>query len=137
MAKVSFRLRLDAKATLSYVEQQSAKAARRAARLTAQRARANVSRAGRIDTGRMRQSIEVHTENRRRLHPAYVVGPRVAYAKYQEHGTRAHGPKNAKVMRFTPKGSNKVVFAKWVKGVKPAHFMRDALNSVKVRDFVE
>jgi HK97 gp10 family phage protein len=136
MAKTSgVRLRLDAKAAITYADSQSQKAARRAARIAVQRAKSNVARKGRIDTGRMRASIEVHSEKRKRLHPAYVVGPRVKYGKYQEFGTRAHGPKKARVMRFTPKGSNRVVYARWVRGVKAAHFMRDALNSVNVRDY--
>ena len=31
--------------------------------------------------------------------------------------------------------SSRVVYARWVRGVKAAHFMRDALNSVNVRDY--
>jgi hypothetical protein len=57
------------------------------------------------------------------------------YAKYQEFGTRAHGPKRAKFMVFQIRGSGPLIFAKWVRGVTPAHFMRDAIQAVKASDY--
>ena len=63
------------------------------------------------------------------------MGPRVGYAKFQDLGTRAHGPKHKKFMRFKPKGKNYFVFAKWVRGVKAAHFMAKAVSKLTARDF--
>ena len=70
------------------------------------------------------------------MKPAYIVGPRVGYAKFQDLGTRAHGPKRRKFMRFQPKGSSKWVFAKWVRGVTAAFFMSRAAFRLRPRDFV-
>ena len=38
-------------------------------------------------------------------------------------------------MRFKPKGKNYFVFAKWVRGVKAAHFMSKAASRLTARDF--
>jgi hypothetical protein len=69
------------------------------------------------------------------LNPTFSVGARTPYAAYQEYGTRAHGPATASRMVFTPKGSRTAVFAKWVRGIHPAHFVRDAMRLIKPSDF--
>lgn len=69
------------------------------------------------------------------LHSKVAVGTPVPYVKYQEFGTRAHGPVRAKMLRFRPKGSAEYVFAKWVRGVQPARFMRKALAALRPSDF--
>jgi hypothetical protein len=37
-------------------------------------------------------------------------------------------------MVFTPKGGNGLVFAKWVRGVTPGHFFRDAMRDARAAD---
>lgn len=109
--------------------------ARNAARATVDRIQANITRLGRIDTGEMLNSWTIRSDVSG-LHPRMFISSGVPYMLYQERGTRAHGPRTAKFMVFTPKGSNRVVFAKWVRGVKAGHFVRDAYRRLSVSDFV-
>jgi hypothetical protein len=114
----------------------SKRAALKATRRTQGRIQRNIRAAGRIDSGRMLQSVTIRREPSHRLAPTFSVGARTPYAAYQEYGTRAHGPKRAPVMVFRPKGGRGFVFAKWVRGVKAAHFVRDAVRRLTSKDFV-
>lgn len=112
-------------------------AAYRAAQRTRGRVISNIRALGRIRTGKMINSVQVRRSigasaplNRR-----YDIYSSAWYTPLQEDGTRAHGPVRAPFMVFTPKGSNVVVFARWVRGVPPGHFFRDALRDVDPSDF--
>lgn len=109
--------------------------ARNAAQTTVRRIRENITRLGRIDTGQMLNEWTIRSDVTG-LHPRMFISSGAPHMLYQERGTRAHGPRTAKFMVFTPKGSNRVVFAKWVRGVKPGHFVRDAYRALSVSDFV-
>lgn len=136
MVKVNIRVRMDGKATVECASGHASRAAYNGSQRFAGKVRQEIRAAGRVDTGRMVNSVTATRDTRRdRLRPAYIVGPRVGYAKFQDRGTRAHGPKHKKFMRFKPKGKNYFVFAKWVRGVKAANFMSKAVSKLSARDF--
>lgn len=112
----------------------------RAAQKVRGRAMSNIIRLGRIDTGGMIQGLQVRRTGAApgaTLTPYYEVTSTARHTGWQEDGTRAHGPRRAPFMVFTPKGSSVVVFAKWVRGVTPGYFMRDAMNAATPADFAE
>lgn len=112
------------------------RAALKAAKRTQGRIQRNIRSTNRINTGRMVNSVTLQrVSGRHPLNPAFSVGARTPYAAYQEYGTRAHGPVRARRMVFTPKGAGSAVFAMWVKGIKAAHFVRDAVRLIKPADF--
>lgn len=98
-------------------------------------AKENITQDGRVDTGRMRASIQRQRLRSRTGGVFYEVGTPVDYARYQHDGTRDHGPRRARLLRFTPKGSSVVVFAKRVRGVKPSYFLTRALQRLRPTDF--
>lgn len=106
------------------------------------RAISNIRRLGRVDSGRMIAGMQVRRVGATGLRRTYEVSSSARapgganYPAMQEYGTRAHGPVSAAVMAFTPKGGNGVVFATWVRGVTPGHFMRDAWQGCTVTDFL-
>lgn len=111
-------------------------AALKATRRTQGRIQRNIKAAGRVNTGRMVNSVTIErVPGKHPLNPTFSVGARTPYAAYQEYGTRAHGPTTRRFMAFNPKGSSETVFAKWVRGIRPAHFVRDAMRLIKPSDF--
>ena len=48
------------------------------------------------------------------------------YSKFQYYGTKAHGPKKAKVMMW--KKGRKQIFAKWVRGIKGDKWIEKAID---------
>lgn len=134
-AKVKFTIR---EAGLRNISQQAARpAALRAAQVTRERARNNLSSAGRFHTGELDRSMEVRDITSNALHARFAVGSPTKQAGFNEFGTRAHGPVNAKFLRFKPKGSSVFVFAKWVRGVKPVRFMNRAFKSLTIYDYLK
>lgn len=120
---------------VNYVAARAAeRGARNAAQATVQRIRENITRLGRIDTGQMLNDWTIRADVSG-LHPRMFISSGAPHMLYQERGTRAHGPRHANFMVFTPKGSSRVVFAKWVRGVKAGHFVRDAYRRLSVSDF--
>lgn len=111
-------------------------AALKASRRTQGRIQRNIRAKGRVNSGRMVNSVTIErVPGKHPLNPTFEIGARTPYAAYQEKGTRPHGPVKASRMVFTPKGSSQAVFAKWVKGITGAHFVRDALRLIKPSDF--
>lgn len=108
------------------------RAVARAAGRTRDRSKANVGRYGRVDTGTMRNSIRSQRLSGR-VGVWYEVGTDVYYAMFQHDGTKAHGPRRAKAMRWTSGAT--IVFAKHVAGVQPAPFLKDALDRLSASDF--
>lgn len=133
MAKV--KMNMSRSATIVVVGPMADRAAYRAAQTTRGRAISNIRGAGRVDTGAMIAGLQVRVLTRGGLRVAYSVYSSVPYAIYQEYGTRAHGPRTASAMVFSPKGGG-VVFATWVRGVTPAYFMTRALSAAKASDAV-
>lgn len=108
----------------------------RAAGVTRDRAKAEITAQGRVDTGRMRNSIVARRIRGRRRGVFYEIGSQVPYDIYQHEGTQAHGPRRARLMRFKPKGQSAYVFARWVKGVTPSKFLTKALAKLSSSDFI-
>lgn len=124
-------------AVVNVVGPQVDNAAYRAAQRTRGRVISNIRALGRIRTGKMINGVQVRRSIGAGvpLSPRYDIYSTAWYTPLQEDGTRAHGPVRAPFMVFTPKGSNAVVFARWVRGVTPGHFFRNALRDVNVADF--
>lgn len=112
-----------------------AQATWRAAGKVRDQAKQNITDDGRVDTGRMRASIQSERWRGRTGGVWYRVGTNVSYALYQHEGTRDHGPRRAQMLVFKPKGSNVVVFAKRVRGVQASKFLTRALESLSASDF--
>lgn len=132
-----YRLHLDEAAIRALSNQGGTvdQAVQRAAGRARDYARENLTKDGRVDTGRLRNSIRYERRSRGDRVSNYVVGSDLQYAIFQEEGTRAHGPRRAKVMRFKPKGGSAFVFARWVRGVTASHFLRRAAQRLSPRDF--
>lgn len=82
------------------------------------------------DSGRLARDI--HGEQEPFSPRGYVAhvgnSPEVYWAWFQHQGTRAHGPKRARAMRFKPKGESHYVFATWVRGVEADPYLVTALR---------
>lgn len=111
-------------------------ATQRAAGRTRDRARANIKKMHREDTGKMKQSANYFRKRVSRGEIVYEVRLQTYYSRWQEEGVKGPiYPRNAKALRFKPKGKNFFVFAKKVNGFKGGHFLKDALNDLKPTDF--
>lgn len=108
----------------------------RAAQRVRGRAMSNIRSLGRVDTGEMIRGLQVRkTGALGPLWPQYTVTSTARHTGWQEDGTRAHGPVRADFLVFQVRGSGPVIFAKWVRGVTPGHFMRRAMDSATPADF--
>lgn len=108
----------------------------RAAQRVRGRAMSNIRSLGRVDTGEMIRGLQVRkTGASQPLWPQYTVESTARHTGWQEDGTRAHGPVRADFLVFQIRGAGPVIFAKWVRGVPPGHFMRRAMDSATVADF--
>lgn len=110
-------------------------AVRRAAGITRDRAKRNLTADGSVDTGRLRQSVRYQRLPASGRTVNYEVGTDVFYGIFLEKGTRAHGPRRARVLRFKPKGSNTFVFAKRVRGIRATRWLTRALQRLSIKDF--
>lgn len=111
-------------------------AAYRAAQSIRSKAVANINSLGRVNTGNMKNSIRVRKQTTKVPEStAYSIGSTMPYAKYQEFGTRAHGPRVAKFLVFRVRGAGPLIHAKWVRGVTPGRFMHNAMKATTIRDF--
>lgn len=119
-----------------YVGSASEGAVKKAADAAQTRYTNNIRAAGLVNTGELINSVtQAAVPGSSPMKPARAVGAAAKHAKYQEFGTRAHGPVRAKALRFKPKGSSTFVFAKWVRGVRPQRFAQRALDSIRPTDF--
>lgn len=108
----------------------------RAAGKVRDRAKQNISRAGRVNTGAMRNSIVERRVRGGGRGVWYEVGSDLPYAIYQHEGTRSPIlPRRAKVLRFQAKGSSTFIFRPQVRGVKGVPYLTDALKTLTVNDF--
>lgn len=108
----------------------------RAAGKVRDRAKQNITSAGRIDTGAMRNSI-VGRRITGRPGVWYEVGSDLEYAIYQHQGvTGPVLPRKARVLRFSPKGSSAVIFRPSTSGFEGVPFLTDALATLTVNDFM-
>lgn len=89
----------------------------------------------RIDTGQTRASLTTRMVTYRSM-PAARIGSPLRKAVWIHGGTGIYGPRRqpirpqrAKRLVFKPKGANRVVYAKSVKGMKANPFLKDALSA--------
>lgn len=129
------KIKLDEKLLNPFLVDVTNTSAKRAAQRARDRARENITRAGRVDTGRMRDSIRIHVTRTDPKGSEYTIGSEVPYTSFQEEGIGPVYPVRARVLRFKPKGSSVFIFRPRTKGFLGAHFLRDALRSVTLRDF--
>lgn len=135
MAAGRVRLRLDLGKLNAKAGVVSAEAVKRAADRTEQRVRSNIAADDLINSGGLINSVTQRDIPGNALLPRRAIGSPKPYVKYPERGTRAHGPVRARALRFQPKGSGRVVFAKWVRGVRAYGFMKRALDQLRPTDF--
>lgn len=108
----------------------------RAAGRVRDRAKQNITAAGRIDTGALRNSIVGRRVRQGGRGVWYEVGSDLHYAIHQHEGVAGPiVPRRAKVLRFKPKGSGAFVFRPRTSGFKGEPFLVDALRSLTINDF--
>lgn len=97
----------------------------------------NAGHPKRVDTGRLRASVVTILVSRNGA-PAVLVGSNVTYARFVHDGTGLYGPRHARIqpvrakyLRFTPKGTSRVYYVRSVRGMKPNHFLKDALRAAR------
>jgi hypothetical protein len=97
-------------------------------------AKKEITAQGRVDTGKMRQSGRTQKVTRGGGSWYEVEFPGDV-SWYQHEGTRDHGPRRARILRFKPKGSGVFVFAHRVRGVTASKFLTKALLRLRPGDF--
>lgn len=115
----------------------------KAAGRTRDRAKRALTQHGRIDTGRLRNSIEYEIKIESSAAAVYIsasVGTRVTYGKFIHDGTANNGqgyiyPRRARMLRFQPKGGTRVVFADRVRGIEGTPYIADAIRDLTEDDF--
>lgn len=121
------------RAALRRVSQVSAaEAAERAAQITAYRVRQNITMAGRINTGAMRDSVKVVKHGRTR----FSVDSDLFYTGFQEFGIGPVRARKGHVLRFKPKGSSTFIFRPRTRGFPGMHAFKRALDQLTLRDFL-
>lgn len=109
---------------------------RRAAGRVRDRAKQNITTSGRVDTGKLRNSIRSEAKSATPGRIFYEVGSDLHYAIYQHEGTQGPiYPKRARVLRFSPKGSSSFIFRPSVSGIEGVHYLTKALATLRVADF--
>lgn len=143
MAQVTATFRLDSAALRGFVGTAVVGAVTQAAGRTRDYAKAEISTAGRIDTGQMRNGIVAETAVVNGDTVSARVKATAAHSAYQHEGTGLYGPRGApivarraRVLRFRPKGGSAFVFAREVAGVKPLPFLTLALERLTPADYV-
>jgi HK97 gp10 family phage protein len=79
-------------------------------------------------TTNLRKNIKYEVE-RNGSQAKVFVDDSIEYAKYQEEGTKAHGPKRAKMLAWQKGGQ--WIFARWVRGITGKHFMRTGMEETE------
>lgn len=134
MARTRVRFDLD-RAAIERIKKQPGgdvdMAVRRLAAQARDRAKLNLTTDGSVDTGRLRNSVQYQRFPTAGRPINYQVGTNLDYGIYLERGTRDHGPRTAKVLRF--RGRNGAfVFAKRVKGIKATRWLSRVLATLKI-----
>lgn len=134
--RVTFRYHINNPALQRLKITAAGEASQWAARKTRNRVRHEIRKAGRIDTGKMHNSITVSEARRSGNRVTHNVGSALPYTIYQNEGIGPVYPVRAKVLRFKPKGSSQYVFARRTKGFKGAKFYQKALAHLRAQDYV-
>jgi RNase P/RNase MRP subunit p29 len=132
---VNVTARLDPGAFRGWLENEGVAAVGAATGVVRDYAKAEITAAGRVNTGRMRQATVSEVA---RVEGNRIVGRVVTetdYAIYQHEGTRSPiTPVRARVLRFRGAGGA-FVFRPEVKGVEGVPFLTNALDRLRPDDF--
>ncbi len=94
----------------------------------------------RVNTGALRSSIQVQLRTMGSRGPVVRIGSNLAYSRYVHDGTGIYGPrrrkirpKRAKALRFKGAryGKSGYIYARTVRGMKPNHYLKDALSAAR------
>lgn len=85
-----------------------------------------------VYTGTLRKAIRLKSNGKYEVQ-VFIDKSIAPHAKYVLGGHGTIYPVRAKFLKFKPKGSDRYVYAKKVKPVKPNNFMHEALMEVKAR----
>lgn len=96
-----------------------------------------ISKEGRVNTGKLRQSIHAQKISATATEVVWEIASRLPYSGYQHEGVQGPiYPRRAKALRFKPKGSGVYIFAKSVKGFEGIYYLKKPLEALTVRDFM-
>lgn len=133
MSKTRVRIRLDpaAIARLSAPGGDVDTFTRKVAAQARDRAKMNLTTDGSVDTGRTRNSVQYQRFPSARRRVNYQIGTNLDTGIWLERGTRDHGPRTAKVLRFRGK-NGAFVFAKRVRGIRATRWLSRVLRQLKI-----
>lgn len=136
--KTKVKVMLDHRLISTVVQPRAAEmTARKGAEKTRDRARENLTAAGRIRTGKLRKSIRARKKSVTATGVVtYTVGSDLDYASYQEFGIGPVHAKPGNVLVFKPKGSSVVIFRPRTSGFKGAHYLAKAYRALRLDDFL-
>lgn len=104
---------------------------------TRDRAKRNITAAGLVDKGALRQSVQSQRLAQTKRSVTYRVGSDQFYAHWTHEGNgpgRIY-PRVAKALRFKPKGQQLFVFAKSVKSFPGVPWLKRAVKELRTSDF--
>ena len=108
----------------------------RAGGVTRDRAKLNLTVAGRVDTGQLRNQVESEVVLRGQEIVARVTS-RAAHTMFVHDGTSGPiVPRRARVLRFKPRGATAFVFTPQVDGIAATPFLTDALAELTIGDLL-
>jgi hypothetical protein len=129
-------LTIDSRAVGALLAEATNAASQRAAYRVRDRAKQNLTSAGRVNTGKLRDSIKATRTVQTPTVSTWSVGSDLFYAGWQEFGRGPVRPIRAKVLRFKPKGSSVFIFRGYAGPATGAFFLRDAYRATTVQDFL-
>ena len=141
MARVNVTASIDTAAMQGFLANEVAQRFQQAGGVVRDYAKAEITRAGRIDTGQMRNANVAETARVNGTQVQVRVVNDTPQAEYQHEGTPQEiFPRRARVLRFKPRGGA-FVFAPSVRGIHPANptkplpFLTTALDRLSLDDF--
>ena len=129
-------LTIDSRAVGALLSDVTNAASQRAAYRVRDRAKQNLTAAGRVNTGKLRDSIKATRTMQTPTVSTWSVGTDLFYAGWQEYGRGPVRPVKAKVLRWRPKGSSTFIFRPYAGPAAGAHYLRDAYRTTTVQDFI-
>lgn len=141
MAQVNVTTSVNAAAMQAFLANEVAQRFQQAGGAVRDYAKAEITKAGRIDTGQMRNANVAETARIQGTRISVRVVNDTPQAQYQHEGTpQTIRPRRARVLRFRPRGGA-FVFAPEVRGIHPANptkplpFLTTALDRLSLDDF--
>lgn len=141
MARVNVTASVDTSGLHDFLANEAAQRFQQAGGVVRDYAKAEITQAGRIDTGQMRNANVAETARLQGTRISVRVVNDTPQAQYQHEGTPQEiFPRRARVLRFKPRGGA-FVFAPSVRGIHPANptkplpFLTDALDRLRLDDF--